>query len=412
MRISTANSHDATIDNLQRRQIAMSDLQNRMTTGKRVLKASDDPAAASRAERALASEMRSVTSQRSVEASLVIATQTESALGDAEELLQQAREALVASGNATYSDSERRVQADKLDSLRQALFAVANRSDGAGSYLFGGQGSTEPPFIDSPAPIGVQYRGISGQVQTDTDTSLSLSTDGAAAWLTARSGNGVFVTSAAGNSATSAPVTGAWVNAGSVTDPSALFPVPETGYRIRFTSATAYDIERFALATPSVVTTESVGNVYQDGRAIALHGMSVNVAGTPADGDRFEIKPSTPSLGVFGMLDDAIAALRLPHQTSAQRAQATADGLRDVDAVMGPLRTARSAAGEVLNRIDTEVTRLSAQKLNAQTERSSAEDLDMVEAYSNFSNLQTGYDAALKSYSLVQKMSLFQYVNP
>ncbi|MDL2336744.1 MAG: flagellar hook-associated protein FlgL [Pseudomonadota bacterium] len=412
MRISTANSYEAAIDNLQRRQAAMSDLQTRMTSGKRLLKASDDPAAASRAERALASEMRSTTSQRSVEASRVVATQTESALGDAEELLQQAREALVATGNATFSNGERKVQAEKLDSLRQALLAVANRSDGAGSYLFGGQGSTQPPFVDAPAPTGVQFLGVGGQVRTDADTLLPLSTDGAEAWLNARSGNGVFVTSSASNSVNGASVTGAWVNAGSVTDPSSLFPVAATGYRIHFTSSTAYDVESFPLATPSVVTTESSGNAYQDGRAIQLHGMSVNVAGSPINGDQFEIQPSTPSRSVFGALDDAIAALRLPNQTGAQRAQATADSLRDVDAVMIPLRSVRSAAGDVLNRIDNEDTRLSAQKLNAQTERASAEDLDMVQAYSDFSNQQTGYDAALKSYSLVQKMSLFQYLNP
>ena len=34
----------------------------------------------------------------------------------------------------------------------------------------------------------------------------------------------------------------------------------------------------------------------------------------------------------------------------------------------------------------------------------------MVEAIADFQNQQTGYEAALKSYSMVQKMSLFQYL--
>lgn len=46
----------------------------------------------------------------------------------------------------------------------------------------------------------------------------------------------------------------------------------------------------------------------------------------------------------------------------------------------------------------------------AETERSTAEDLDMVQAISDFQNRQTGYDAALKAYSLVQRMSLFNYI--
>ena len=407
MRISSANAYDTTIDTLQRRQTDLSDLQTRLTSGKRVLKASDDPAAAARAERALAAEMRSETSQRSVEASKVIVSQTESALGDAGELLQQIRETLVSSGNASYTDRERSQLAASLKGMRQQLLSVANRSDGAGSYLFGGQGSSQPPFIEKPA--GVQFSGTSGRLQTDTDTELPLSTDGAATWLSASTGNGVFVTSSALNSVSGSEIAGATVDAGSVGDPSSLFPVPDTGYRIHFTSSTAYDIESYPLASPGTTTVESSG-AYQAGVAIDLHGMSVTVSGTPTTGDQFNIEPSTPTLSVFDSLDRVIADLQTPNRTSAQRLQSTADSLRDIDSSMATLNLARTAAGGTLNRIDNETGRLATQKLNAQTERSGAEDLDMVSAIAEFQNQQTGYEAALKSYSMVQKMSLFQYL--
>ncbi len=406
MRISSANTYDNTIETLQRRQSDLSDLQTRLTSGKRVLKASDDPAAAARAERALAAEMRSETSQRSVDASQVIVSQTESALGDAGELLQQIRETLVASGNASYSDRERSQLAASLKGMRQQLLAVANRSDGAGSYLFAGQGSSQPPFIDKPA--GVQFSGTSGRLQTDTDTELPLSTDGAATWLNASTGNGVFVTSSALNSVSGSEITGATVNAGSVSDPSALFPVPDTGYRIHFSSSTSYDIESYSLST-GLTSYESTGT-YQPGLAIDLHGMSVTVSGVPTTGDQFNIEPSTPTLSVFDSIDQAIADLQTPNRTSAQRLQSTADSLRDIDSSMATLNLVRTAAGGTLNRIDNETSRLATQKLNAQTTRSKAEDLDMVEAIADFQNQQTGYEAALKSYSMVQKMSLFQYL--
>ena len=406
MRISSANAYDNTIETLQRRQSDLSDLQTRLTSGKRVLKASDDPAAAARAERALAAEMRSETSQRSVEASQVIVSQTESALGDAGELLQQIRETLVASGNASYSDRERSQLAASLKGMRPQLLAVANRSDGAGSYLFGGQGSSQPPFIDKPA--GVQFSGTSGRLQTDTDTELPLSTDGAATWLNASTGNGVFVTSSALNSVSGSEITGATVDAGSVSDPSALFPVPDTGYRIHFSSSSTYDIESYSLS--SGLTSYETTGTYQPGVAIDLHGMSVTVSGVPTAGDQFNIEPSTPTLSVFDSIDQAIADLQTPNRTSAQRLQSTADSLRDIDASMATLNLVRTAAGGTLNRIDNETSRLATQKLSAQTTRSNAEDLDMVEAIADFQNQQTGYEAALKSYSMVQKMSLFQYL--
>ncbi|MDQ6640185.1 MAG: flagellar hook-associated protein FlgL, partial [Pseudomonadota bacterium] len=155
MRISTANAFDNGVDTLSRRQAEMTALQDQLTTGKRISRASDDPAGAARAERALASIGRSETSQRAVDASKVLMTQTESNLGDAGTLLQRARELMVAAGNASYSDADRASVANELQSLRDQLFAVANQSDGAGTYLFGGQGATQKPFIDTPA--GVQY---------------------------------------------------------------------------------------------------------------------------------------------------------------------------------------------------------------------------------------------------------------
>jgi len=397
MRISTANAFDNGIDILSRRQAEMTSLQDQLTTGKRISKASDDPAAAARAERARASIGRAETSQHAVAASKVMMTQAESNLGNADTLLQRARELLVSAGNASYGDSERASIANELQSLRQQLFAVANQSDGAGTYLFGGQGATQKPFIDTPT--GVKYVAATGQTVTENGTGLALTTDGELAWLQARTGNGVFVTSAAPT------VLNATIDSGSVTDPSAL-----TGadYSLQFTvsgSVTTYAVLKNGL--PTAVTTAP----YVSGQAIAVDGMTVAVSGTPATGDQFQIAPSTPTLGVFAVLDQAVAALKTPGRTGAQVAQANADGLRDVDAVLGHLQAARSAAGQVLNRIDSETDRLDNQKLASDSERSNAEDVDMVHAISDFQNRQSGYDAALKSYAMVQRLSLFQYVN-
>jgi flagellar hook-associated protein 3 FlgL len=397
MRIATANAFDAGIDAISRRQSEVASLQEQMTTGKRVNRASDDPAAAARAERAMASVGRSETSQRAIEASRVLMTQTESNLGAADTLLQRARELMVSAGNGSYSDAERASIANELQSLRDQLFAVANQSDGAGTFLFGGQGATQKPFVDTPG--GIQYVAATGKTLTENGTGLPLTTDGQATWLCARTGNGVFVTSAAPT------VLNATIDNGHVADPSAL-----TGadYAIQFSvsgGVTTYAIAKNGLAT--AVTAAP----YVSGQAITVDGMTVSVNGTPAPGDLFQIAPSTPTLGVFAALDDAVAALKTTGRTSAQIAQGNADSLRDVDAVLGHLQTARSAVGEVLLRIDSETDRLDSQKLASTTERSNAEDVDMVHAISELQNKQSGYDAALKSYAMVQRLSLFQYVN-
>ena len=112
LRITAANAFDTSVRNLQRRQLEMTQAQERLTSGKRVVRASDDPAAAARAERALAAIQRAEADQRALDTSRTAMALAESALGDAGELLQQVRERVLQADNGTYSDAERATLAD------------------------------------------------------------------------------------------------------------------------------------------------------------------------------------------------------------------------------------------------------------------------------------------------------------
>jgi flagellar hook-associated protein 3 FlgL len=412
LRITTAQSFDSGVDRLQQRQRELADSQERLTSGKRVAKASDDPTAAARSERALASEMRGAASQRALETSRSAMSLTESALGDAGELLQQAREALVAAGNASYTDTERAGVAERLAAIRQQLLAAANRGDGDGGYLFAGQGAGQAPFVDGAG--GVSFRGTAGEQQVASGEALPRSIDGQIAWLAAPSGNGLFETRSVGAAPNNAA---AWIDRGRVIDPPAFYaatspPVVANpaalAYRVEFTAGaggTTYSVLKDGAAT-------ALSNApFVSGQAIQIDGMAFAVSGKPAAGDAFEVVLATPSLGVFDTIDQAIAALKTPLRSGAAVTQGVTFGLADLDGSMAALQSLRSRVGEVLNRTDRVEGKLQAQTLAAQTERSNAEDLDMVQAISEFQNRQTGYEAALKTYSSVQRMSLFQYLN-
>ena len=86
MRIATANSYDSTVSTLSKRQSELSDLQERISTGKRVLRASDDPVAAVLSEATQNRLSRVEADKRSLETSRTSLNQAESALGEAGEL--------------------------------------------------------------------------------------------------------------------------------------------------------------------------------------------------------------------------------------------------------------------------------------------------------------------------------------
>lgn len=412
MRIATRQTYEMGVDRLQQRQKELTDAQERMTSGKRISRASDDPAAAARAERALAAIGRHEASQRALEASRNAIVQTETALADAGDLLQQARETLVAAGNATYSDAERVSLAERLSALRGQLLAAANRGDGAGGFLFGGQGSAEPPFLDGAG--GVTFRGAAGELQAALDETLPLSMDGRAPWLASASGNGLFETRVLTVAADQAR---GWIDAGRVTDPQAFFAAtsppavadPDNlDYRISFATGgagTTYTVTKDGAATALT------GVPFVSGQAIEIDGMSFTVSGNPQSNEAFEIRLSQPTQSVFGTLDRAIAELRTPLRTGSAVAQTVSSALSQIDGSMSALQSLRARAGEALNRADLIDGRLATQKVSAEAQKSQAEDLDMVQALSSFQNQQSGYEAALKAYSMVQRMSLFQYVN-
>lgn len=402
MRISTANMFDTSIATLQKRQEQMQESQQRLTSGKRIENASDDPTGAARAERALSAIGRIDANQRALEASRNSMNLSEGALGDANELLQQVRETMLAAGNASYSDPEREGLANKIAGLRDQLLSIANRPDGAGGFLFSGQGSADPPFLDQPG--GVSYTGTAGAIQTGNVDDFPLSVDGRQAWELARTGNGSFVTSALANANTGEPAK-SWIDAGRVTDPAAL---TGSNYQIQI-SGTGTG----ATYTVTDVTNGSVvkSDTFATGKAIEFDGMTVTLSGSAEDGDQFEIEPSTAGLKVFDVLDQAIAELRTLQRSDTEITQSNSARVRDLDSAMSAMQNVRSQVGERMNNLDGTETRMAAVKLYNQSEQSAAEDLDMVQGISDFQNQQSGYDAALKTYAMVQRMSLFQYLS-
>lgn len=396
MRLGTANTYDNALQQLYKRQSDLAGQQEKLSSGLRVNRVSDDPLAAAQAERVMVRLDRIETDQRALETQRSALASAEAGLGEAIGLMQTAREFVLAAGNAAYTPANRDTLAQQLSSLRDQIFAIANRTDNNGLPLFGGLGSAGSPFADIPA--GVQFQGAAGQ-RAATTTNLPGAMNGQAIWMDVPSGNRTFeVSLAAGNSA------GLWSDPGSVISPTL---VTGDNYRIDFNvvaGVTTYDV-----VNTTTATTLASGQPYVEGAPIQFDGIAVLAQGTPANGDALEIAPSVPR-NVFNLLDDAIRSIdaapgdnRLAHAVSLSLAQ--------IDTAMERMQAARGQAGDWLNRADTITDQQSARSLSLQSDRSRAVDADMVKAISEFSQSQTGYQAALQSYAQIQRLSLFNFIN-
>jgi flagellar hook-associated protein 3 FlgL len=403
MRVTTANQYTTTIATLQKRQQELQNTQIQLSSGKKVARASDDPAGAARIERAMAAIGRVEANQRALAASRNNMNLAEAAIGDASEILQQVRETLLAAGNASYTDAERAGLATKIAGLRQQLFAIANRPDGAGGYIFSGQGASQPPFLDEAT--GVRFNGVPGNLSSGSLEDFALTVDGRETWESARSGNGAFITAPGSNLNSGQPPT-SWIDPGSITDPQAL-----TGDNYELVVSGTPGLAQVTVTNLTTGLPVTTAFNYRPGQTLNFDGMAVTLSGTLTDGDRFTIAPSANDLNIFDTLDNAVAALRVPNRSNAEVQQANVLAIRDLDQSFKTLQSVRSLVGERLNQLDGSEMRLDGLKLYNQTERSAAEDLDMTEAISRFEQQKTGYDAALRSYAAVQRLSLFEYLN-
>jgi flagellar hook-associated protein 3 FlgL len=158
MRIGTAYAQQLAIEAIAERQGRLHESQAQIASGRRVNRPSDDPVAAAEAERIRSQQARVEAEQRAVGLARERLSSADNALGDATELLQQARESLLAAGTATQSPSDRAKHGQALREIRSQLLAVANRGDGTGGFVFGGQGAASAPFDAS----GTQYAALAG----------------------------------------------------------------------------------------------------------------------------------------------------------------------------------------------------------------------------------------------------------
>ena len=145
-RVSTANMYDSSVRNLSTRQKTLVDLQENLTSGKRVVRPSDDPVAAAQAERALTRISRIQTEQRALEVQRNAITQAETTLGDAIGLVQEMRQLMVGAGGGALKNEDRKTYANQIQSLQEQLRDVINRKDTNGIPLLGALGSALQPF--------------------------------------------------------------------------------------------------------------------------------------------------------------------------------------------------------------------------------------------------------------------------
>jgi flagellar hook-associated protein 3 FlgL len=396
MRIATLNASSSAFDGIAARQAEQNRIQGQLSTGLRVNSPGDDPVAAAQAELARSRLVRIEQDNRAAGLATSVLSMADNALAEGTALLQTFRETLVAAGSGTYSAGERNILAQQLRASRDAFLRLANANDGAGGFVFGGQGSAGNPMAIAGSAA---YVPAAGQQRVGEGGRFATTIDGRSTFVALPQGNGVFVAeSSAANTGTG------WIDPGVVVTPGA---ITGQAYRVTVTAAGAGALEYSVINTTTGTPVAGLQNrPFTSGQAIDFDGQRVTVSGAPAAGDTFDVRPST-NQSVFETLEQAIALLENPVQTAqyTEQLQRLQSG---VDRALDRMILTRTTIGEEMRAVDS-ATRANEQlNLNTEQRRSDLQDLDFAKAISESQNNQAALQAALQSYASVAKMSLME----
>ena len=404
MRVSTLNLYNTSSTQLNNLQSALARTQMQLSTDRRILTPADDPVASARALEVSQSQGRNeqfATNRNSANSSL---SAVEGALQNTGDLLQDIQTLVVNAGNGTMLPSDREALAVELEGRLQDLFAVANTSDGNGGYLFSGYKTTTLPFTASPG--GATYQGDQGvrQLQVSDSRKMPLSASGSAVFEANPTGNGVFQTKAdAANKGS------AIISTGSVADRGALTNKP---YELNFSVST--DTPPVTTYTITDKSTGTVGpaQTYEAGKAIAFDGMSFDIKGVPAEGDKFSVAPSEKE-SVFTTVTKLIGDLRAPADGSSGKAALTNNlntALNNLQQAHSNVLTVQASVGahmKELDYLDSAGDDLGVQYAATMDDLTG---LDQVKAISDFSQQQLTLQAAQMSFKTMSGLSLFNYL--
>ncbi|MGX5028103.1 flagellar hook-associated protein FlgL [Enterobacter asburiae] len=155
MRLSTLYMYKQSAETMTARMSQSNDVYLRMSAGKTLLKASDDPAAATDAVKyqdALAKlELYSNVRSR---ARGTLEHEDNILAGVGNLLTTTLKEKLVAAGSDAYNDDDRAALGKEIEGIRKNMLDLANNRDGNGRYIFGGFATDAPPFDPNGDYVG------------------------------------------------------------------------------------------------------------------------------------------------------------------------------------------------------------------------------------------------------------------
>ncbi|WP_367607242.1 flagellar hook-associated protein FlgL [Legionella sp. W05-934-2] len=409
MRISTNQIFLRGVNSMQVQQQRLLELQQQVSTGKRVQFPSDDPIAAAQIEQ-LNKRIDSATRLKdNNESAKGILSFEESILDNSINVIQRLRELQLQASNSALSDEDRKTIAAEARSLQDQLVSLANTQDSDGSYIFSGS-RTNVATISRNGAGQFVYGGDELILRQDVTLGLrvALNDTGSDLYMRLPNGNGRFTVTQPGNAGTVVATSGAVTQEASYV---------EDDYTVSFTTNTAGDMVVLVSGAVSGNIIPPTGlpddaPLYESGNTISFNGIEIKFTGVPQAGDSFSLQPSVNE-SVFATIDRMVANLEKSSVNNFDKAAIQTENnqmMEQLDTALDNLLNHQADVGARLNQLDI-AEFVNQDLIDTSIEiKTKLEDVDLPSVAVEL-NLQRIYlQAAQQTFAMIQGLSAFNFL--
>lgn len=394
MRISTTWMQQTAINEILDRQSAMADTQAHISSGKRILNASDDPVGAAQVLDLQHVAAANQQYQRNIDSANSRLGLETSSLDQVTSILQSVRSLALQGTNATETPSDRASIATQLRQLFSQLVQTVNGTDAQGDSLFAGNATRTTPFVQGSG-FSISYAGDDGQRMVAAAPGMQVATGdpGSNVFMDIPAGNGRFAVQ------TGASNTGSLVvGSNSVTDTSAYVP---GSYTVTFAADGSWQ------ATDAASNVIGSGS-YDGSTSITFGGMQIQLDGQPAAGDTLTVQ-SDATQDMFQSVSNLIDAFENmpPGTASSNTVNRQIEG---IDQSLQRVLNVQGSVGARINTLNQQKTSEGDLDVQYQGQISNLQDVDMASAIGQLNLQQVSLQAAQQTYIKVQGMSLFDFL--
>ena len=427
MRVSNKLFNEQQVRAFQSLRSDMQGIQEKIASGNKINRASDDPMGA--VNLSAAREQQTLIEQFSKNSDLanMRLDLSDKTLDEMATVLTRITELTATAGNGVYDGFGHQAILNELKQLSEVALGLANTTDSMGRPLFAGRSSVDVPFTRNVDGT-VAYNGDRGQHSVQVSESLTTLTgiDGGSAFMRVETPNGRRSVFEVIQSAMNSIETGAQIK-GQATGGNKT--------RLDFTLPSKTETWSFTLSG-NAGTAEITANVARDNLGAMVTEInrftsqtSVSAAIDAATGDMIltditegEIKIEDISISgqdsasekltsyvEFTKLDGSLAAIG-PTVKLTDRDQLIAYNISSMSAAMDSISNKRSLIASQMSKNGMQKDVLEGRKLVVDRDVSKLNDTDLAEMITKLQGQMTNLEAAQAAFSKIGQQSLFDYL--